>query len=85
MAKYEPLRVFLRRQRRAEGELTFRDIERIVGGILPKAAADEAWWRPDPCLAAQPQQRVFAEAGFTVLPSIRAETVRFIRLESDTV
>ena len=48
MPKYAPLAAFLRRQKRAEVDLTFRDIERIVGGILPKAAAVDGWWRADP-------------------------------------
>ena len=47
MAKYAPLASFLRRQKRAEVDLTFRDIERIVGGILPYAAAGDGWWRAD--------------------------------------
>lgn len=63
--------------------LSFRDIERIVGGILPKAAAQETWWKADDTPAAQPQQRVFARCGFVTRPCIRAETVRFIRTDPD--
>lgn len=44
MGKYDPLAVFLRRQRQAEVMLTFRDIERIVSGILPKASSRMDWW-----------------------------------------
>ena len=44
MAKYAPLTTYLRRQKLAEVHLSFRDIERIVGGILPKAANDARWW-----------------------------------------
>lgn len=79
MAKYQPLAAFLQRQKQAEVTLTFRDIERIVGGILPKAAMTEAWWLPDPSAPDKPQHAAFAAAGFVAEPRIRAETVRFVR------
>ncbi|MGA0545795.1 DUF7662 domain-containing protein [Brevundimonas sp. VNH65] len=82
MPKYAPLAAFLRRQKRAEVDLTFRDIERIVGGILPKAAAVEGWWSADPAGPVMPQHIAFAEAGFVAEPRIRAETVRFVRVET---
>lgn len=55
MAKYAPLTSYLRRQNRAEVTLTFRDIERIVSGILPKAATTERWWRPESGATIMPQ------------------------------
>ena len=57
MAKYEPLVRYLRRQKKAEVELSFRDIERIVGGLLPKASANLGWWRVEHAPSALPQQR----------------------------
>ena len=81
MAKYSPLAAFLRRQKHAEADLTFRDIERIVGGILPKAAAMEDWWRTDPAREPMLQHLAFADAGFVAEPRTRAETVRFVRVE----
>lgn len=83
MAKYAPLATFLRRQKRAEVDLTFRDIERIVGGILPKAATMDGWWRADPLRPQMPQHVAFADAGFVAEPQTRAETVRFIRMDAD--
>ncbi len=80
MAKYSPLAAFLRRQKHAEVDLTYRDIERIVGGILPKAAAMEDWWRGDPARPPMPQHIAFADAGFAAEPQVRAETVRFVRV-----
>lgn len=77
MAKYEPLVRYLRRQKAAEVELSFRDIERIVG-FLPKASADLKWWRAED-VPSSPQQRAFAQAGFTPEPQLRAERVRFVR------
>ena len=72
MPKYTPLAVFLRRQKRIEVDLTFRDIERIVGGILPKAAAVDGWWRADPEGSPMPQHIAFADAGFDTVLSIAA-------------
>lgn len=82
MAKYAPLASFLRRQKRSEVDLTFRDIERIVGGILPKAAAVDGWWRADPSGPVMPQHIAFADAGFVAEPQTRAETVHFVRLDA---
>ncbi|MNS49526.1 hypothetical protein D3C72_821350 [compost metagenome] len=44
MAKYDPLRDYLRRQRADEFELTFADIERRIGALLPKSASHPQWW-----------------------------------------
>ena len=82
MAKYTPLASFLRRQKRAEVDLTFRDIERIVGGILPKAAAVDGWWRADPSAPLMPQHIAFADAGFVAEPQMRSEIVRFVRKDA---
>lgn len=44
MAKYEPLRRYLARQKTARVELSFTDIERMIGAFLPKAAGRSHWW-----------------------------------------
>jgi len=79
MAKYAPLATYLRRQRRTEVVLTFRDIERIISGLLPKAAATEGWWKSERGAPATPQHLALADAGFVAEPHLRTETVRFIR------
>ena len=79
MAKYAPLATYLRRQRRTEVVLTFRDIERIISGLLPKAAATERWWTPERGAPVTPQHLALADAGFVAEPHLRTETVRFIR------
>lgn len=49
MGKYRPLGEFLRKQGRAEIQLTFAQIERIVGGRLPtKSQQNRAWWSNNP-------------------------------------
>lgn len=82
MAKYAPLKSYLRRQNRAEVTLTFRDIERIVSGILPKAATTERWWRPESGATMMPQHLALVDAGFIAEPQIRTETVRFVRADA---
>lgn len=44
MAKYDPLRKHLRRKSPAEVVMTFDDVERVIGGMLPKSASLAAWW-----------------------------------------
>lgn len=78
MSKYLPLGNYLRRQKTESVLLTFADIERIVGRILPKASAAPAWWHAD-AESSKPQQRALVEAGFTAEADPRTETVRFSR------
>lgn len=49
MGKYDPLRDYLRRQRAQEFELTFGEIERRLGAMLPKGAERAQWWAGDAC------------------------------------
>ena len=79
MAKYDPLVRYLRRQKALEVELRFRDIERILGGLLPKASANPQWWLVDGAALAPPQQRAFAEAGYKPELDFHLERVRFIK------
>lgn len=45
MGKYDPLSKFLRGQRTDRIQLTFADIERIIGFKLPRSSQDHrAWW-----------------------------------------
>lgn len=47
MGKYDPLAAHLRRRGAEEIELSFTDIERRLGALLPKAAQAHAWWTGD--------------------------------------
>jgi hypothetical protein len=76
MPKYDPLAAYLRRHGREELFLSFRDIERILGGILPKASRSETWWAAN---GDAPQSRAWSSAGFEPQVDFRTETVRFIR------
>jgi hypothetical protein len=76
MGKYDPIGVFLRRQKRPTVDLTFRDIERLVGGILPKASLVSGWWTEG---EGSPQTLAWTRAGYAAEPDLAAERVRFVR------
>lgn len=80
MAKYDPLHRFLRRHRKSdEVVLTFAEIERIIGAILPKAVKDPAWWSNTPLQGrAGVQTRAWLEAGFQASLG-KGEVVTFTR------
>jgi len=51
MAKYDPLRDYLKRQQAEAFEMSFVEIERKIGYMLPKSAGAPGWWddaEPDP-------------------------------------
>lgn len=62
MGKYDGLRRYLRRKREPEMELSFSDIERMTGAMLPKAAREPGWWTTAPSLAVQ--RIAWWEAGY---------------------
>lgn len=80
MAKYDPLRQHLRRQKAARYEMTFRDIERVLTGLLPKSAQRPEWWAnevsPD---TRHVQCRAWLDAGYNAVLIKGAECVRFER------
>lgn len=80
MAKYDPLGRFLRRQSGADVDMSFADIERVIGGMLPKSAARPQWWAneidPD---NRHVQSRAWRSAGYDAFPIAGAEKVRFRR------
>ncbi len=77
MGKYDPLTAYLSRHASSEVELTFREIERLVRGILPKAAMSADWWDVDTDPADAPQKRAITAAGFRPDVSLKGERVRF--------
>ena len=80
MAKYDPLETYLRRKAGAEVELSFADIERILGAMLPNSAKRSQWWANelDP-ESRHIQYRAWRNAGFDAFPYPDAERVRFAR------
>jgi hypothetical protein len=65
VAKYDPLETYLRRRAGAELELSFADIERIVGAMLPNSASRPQWWanETDPA-SSHVQCRAWRNAGY---------------------
>uniref|UniRef100_B0T5I7 DUF7662 domain-containing protein n=1 Tax=Caulobacter sp. (strain K31) TaxID=366602 RepID=B0T5I7_CAUSK len=47
MAKYDPLKRYLARQKSPSVELSFTEMERLIGALLPKRAVALAWWSED--------------------------------------
>ncbi len=80
MAKYDPLRRFLSRNKHAEIELSFAEIERIIGAMLPKSAARPQWWANEISEDSRHvQSRAWRDAGCEAYPVLDAERVRFRR------
>lgn len=79
MGKYDALGAFLRRwAARNDGqevELTFAQIEGLIGAPLPKAAAQLAWW----CDQSGVQSRAWREASFMARLIEGEELVKFRR------
>lgn len=71
MGKYDALEAHLRRQKAASYEMTFRDIERILGALLPKRAYRAEWWANDEAPAA-----LRAQCGSWLRSRYRAELLK---------
>ena len=81
MGKYDPLRRRLNRLKTDEVVLSFAEIERIIGGMLPNGAARPQWWES----VAPPDQRhvqhaAWRDAGYDAFLMTGAEKVRFKRV-----
>jgi hypothetical protein len=85
MGKYAPLGAFLRRWKRKNEsadtvELTFADVERIIGALLPRSAATRDWWHNNHRTERGfVQSRAWLNAGFEAYPVDGSERVRFRR------
>jgi hypothetical protein len=44
VAKYDPLGKHLRRKDSADVLMSFADVERVIGAMLPQSAELAAWW-----------------------------------------
>lgn len=79
MGKYDALGVFLRRWAARNGgqevELTFAQIEGLIGAPLPKAAVHMTWW----CDQSGVQSRAWCDAGFAARLIAHEESVIFGR------
>jgi hypothetical protein len=62
MGKYSPLGDYLRAQRRSEVPMTFAQIERLIGGKLPRSHQYRAWWSNNAFNSVM--TKVWLDAGF---------------------
>ena len=80
MGKYDPLSRHLRRKRLAELELSFAEIERLIGEILPHSAEQPQWWAnisdSDP---RHVQRKAWGDAGYDAVLLVGKDRVRFTR------
>ncbi|HEY0628417.1 MAG TPA: hypothetical protein VGD23_03725 [Sphingomicrobium sp.] len=80
MAKYDRLGTYLRRKGMAELELSFADIERIIGNMLPKSAALPQWWANEECPGSRHVQvQAWRNSGYDAFLMAGFEKVRFRR------
>jgi hypothetical protein len=81
MAKYDPLRKHLSRRNGAEVVMTFDEVERVIGAMLPKSASLTAWWgnetSPD---GRHVQCRAWLDAGYEAVLMPGGGKVRFSRI-----
>ena len=78
MSKYAPLRHNLQARPRADTELTFREIEKILGFELPASAHEHsAWWSNE--RETHVQARAWMDAGWQVWHVRRSEKKVYFR------
>lgn len=81
MAKYDPLRDFLKKQRTDQLEMSFTEIERKIGYMLPKSANLQQWWAntTDPATT-HVQRKAWGDAGYDAFLIAGSDRVRFRRV-----
>ena len=81
MNVYDPLRDYLRAQKRAEFVLSFEQIEEIIDAALPRAAQRASWWEtlrsPQEKM---PQREACIEAGYIATRQADGKSVKFKRM-----
>lgn len=83
MGKYENLGQFLRVQPMEEVPISFGEIERVIGGTLPRSAyVHRPWWSNNPSNSAM--TRVWLEAGYrTERVDMTAQKLVFRRMRTN--
>lgn len=80
MGKYDPLKAYLRRQRVLELQMTFREIENLIGYLLPRSAQKPDWWSGAALKTGRAVQlQAWRDAGFEAALSVGADRVTFTR------
>lgn len=80
MGKYDPLEGHLRRQTCDALELTFAEIERLVGSFLPARASRPEWWANEHGPhRTHVQCEAWLRASYEASLLVEKERVRFVR------
>jgi hypothetical protein len=81
-SKYDALRDHLAGTRVRELQLSFPQIERIIGRPLPRSAYVHVWWwsNEDPATTQHVQCRSWQTAGYDATPDLKARAVKFRKL-----
>jgi hypothetical protein len=78
---YDPLRDYLKAQKRAEFVLSFEQIEEIIDAALPRAAHRASWWEtlrsPQEKM---PQREACLEAGYIATRQADGKGVKFKKM-----
>ncbi|MGQ2970928.1 DUF7662 domain-containing protein [Brevundimonas mediterranea] len=84
MAKYDPLQSYLKRQKADALELSFREIENLIGYLLPKSAGQQEWWAnaDEDASARAVQRRAWLLAGYHAQLLPCHDRVSFTRAEA---
>ena len=81
MNVYDPLRDYLRAQKRSEFVLSFEQIEEIIDAALPRAAQRASWWEtlrsPQEKM---PQREACLEAGYIATRQADGNSVKFRKM-----
>ena len=83
MNVYDPLRDYLRAQKRPEFVLSFEQIEEIIDAALPRAAHRASWWEtlrsPQEKM---PQREACLDAGYIATRQADGKSVRFKKMSN---
>jgi hypothetical protein len=77
MAKYDPLRDYLRKQRLSVFELSFKEVEEIIGESLPRSAGSPQWWANTTESSGHVQRESWRAAGYDAFLIAGKSRVRF--------
>jgi hypothetical protein len=82
VAKYDPLRDYLMPQIHREFELSFREIEDILGLPLPESVERPQWWANTSAATSHVQREAWRQAGYDAFLLSGSRRVKFCRTGS---
>jgi len=79
MGKYDALRDHLKTHRLREVQLSFRELEKLIGEALPASAVRPQWWANQKG-GTRPQRDAWRDAGYEAFLIKGTDKVRFVRV-----